>query len=81
MKTTVTATDARTRLYRLIEETGRSHHPITITGKVNNAVLVSEEDWNAIQETLYLRSIPGVRDSIVDGMKVEMKDCVTDLKW
>lgn len=81
MKTTVTATAARARLYRLIEEAGQSHQPITITGKANNAVLVSEDDWNAIQETLYLTGIPGVRESIIDGMKASVKDCVTELKW
>lgn len=81
MKTTVSATAARTRLYRLIEETGQSHQPITITGKLNNAVLVSEEDWNAIQETLYLTSIPGVRQSIAEGMKADISDCVSALKW
>jgi len=81
MKTTLTATAARARLYRLIEETGSSHQPITITGKSNNAVLVSEDDWNAIQETLYLTSIPGVRDSIVKGMKTNASDCATELKW
>ena len=78
---TCTASQARGRLYRLIDETAESHHPVTITGKRSNAVLVSEEDWNAIQETLYLTSIPGMRESIVTGMKAPLSKCSKKLKW
>ena len=65
--TVITATEARSNLYRLIDETADSHQPIVIMGKRNKAVLVAEEDWAAIQETLYLLSIPGMRESIRDG--------------
>lgn len=64
----ITATEARSNLYRLIDETADSHQPIVIMGKRNKAVLVAEEDWAAIQETLYLLSIPGMRESIRDGV-------------
>src|SRR5690554_8119443 len=66
--TGITATEARSNLYRLIDETAESHQPIVIMGKRNKAVLVSEEDWSAIQETLYLLSVPGMRESIREGM-------------
>ena len=75
------ATEARSRLYSLIDETSASHQPIVITGKRNNAVLVSEDDWNAINETLYLLSIPGMRESIREGLKAKLDDCSTELDW
>lgn len=64
MSTVITATEARANLYRLIDQTAESHQPIHITGKRNDAVLVSAEDWQAIQETLYLLSVPSVHESI-----------------
>jgi antitoxin YefM len=78
---TLPATKARATLYSLIDQTASSHQPIQITGKRTNAVLVSEEDWSAIQETLYLLSIPGMRDSIKDGMATPISNCSTSLKW
>ena len=81
MKTTITATAARSSLYKLIEQTHVTHVPVTLTGKKNNAVIVSEEDWNAIQETLYLTSIPGMRESIKAGMASELDECVEAIKW
>jgi prevent-host-death family protein len=75
------ATEARTKLYSLIDEAASSHQPIVITGKRANAVLVSEEDWNAITETLYLLSIPGMRESIKEGLAQDMTDCSTELDW
>lgn len=77
----ISATEARTNLYRLIDETAESHQPITIMGKRNSAVLVSEEDWTAIQETLYLLSVPGMRESIHQGMKTSLDDCDERLDW
>lgn len=76
---TITATEARARLYRLIDEAARSHQPLVISGKRNNAVLVSEEDWTAIQETLFLVSIPGMRESIQEGMATPVEECDEDL--
>jgi antitoxin YefM len=78
---TLPATKARAKLYSLIDEAATSHKPIQITGKRSNAVLISEEDWAAIQETLYLLSIPGMRESIKQGMATSVDDCATSLKW
>ncbi len=72
---TISATTARTDLYRVIDATLEEHEPIQITGKRGNAILISEADWRAIQETLYLVSIPGMRDSIRAGMAESIKDC------
>ena len=79
--TVIKASDARARLYRLIDETASSHEPLIITGKRNNAVLVSEEDWRSIQETLHLLSIPGMRESIIDGLKTSVDECARELDW
>ena len=65
---TMNASEAREKLYRLLDDTNKAHEPLLITGKRTNAVLIGEEDWNAIQETLYLLSIPGMRDSIRKGL-------------
>ncbi|QKK03012.1 MAG: type II toxin-antitoxin system Phd/YefM family antitoxin [Pseudomonadota bacterium] len=77
----ITATQARSNLYRLIDETAESHQPIVITGKRNKAVLVAEEDWAAIQETLFLLSVPGMRESIREGMATPVDECDEDLGW
>ena len=78
---TLTATEARKKLYRLIDETASTHEPITITGKRGNAVLLSESDWKAIQETMFLVNIPGMRESIIEGLKTPIEDCSEDLDW
>ena len=79
--TTFNATEARTKLYSLIDEATTTHKPITITGKRGNAVLLAEDDWNAINETLFLLSIPGMRESIREGMNSELEDAATKLDW
>jgi antitoxin YefM len=79
--TTMTASAARARLYKLLDEANDLHQPIQITGKRSSAVLVSEEDWRAIQETLYLLSIPGMRESIRKGLKTPVDRCVEKLTW
>lgn len=79
--TMLNATEARARLYSLIDEAATTHQPIVIKGKRSNAVLLSEDDWNAINETLYLVSIPGVRESIIEGMKTDVDECSKDLDW
>jgi len=79
--TTLTATLARTKLYSLLDEVAHSHEPIQITGKRTNGVLISEEDWRAIQETLFLSAIPGMKDSIIKGMKTPVSNCSQDLEW
>ncbi len=78
---TVTASQARASLYRLIDETANTHEPVVITGKRNNAVLVSADDWASIQETVYLLSIPGMRESIREGHVAPVAECSKELKW
>lgn len=79
--TTITASEARAKLYRLIDEAADSHQPILITGKRGNAVLLSESDWSAIQESLFLLSIPGMRESIVEGLATPADACAKELDW
>jgi prevent-host-death family protein len=79
--TTISATEARARMFRLIDEISSSHQPVTITGRRVNAVLVSEEDWRAIQETLYLLSIPGMRESIREGLQIPIEECSEEPGW
>ena len=79
--TTLTASEARANLYRLIDEAAESHQPIHIAGKRTSAVLLSSEDWEAIQETLYLLSIPGMRESIKAGMAEHLGKSAKGLKW
>ena len=78
---TLTASEARAKLYRLIDEAAESHVPIRITGKRNNAVLISEKDWASVQETMNLLSIPGMRESIREGMYTAVEECESELDW
>jgi antitoxin YefM len=79
--TTITATEARKLLYKLLDDVAGSHEPVQITGKRGNAVLVSQEDWDSVQETLYLVSIPGMRDSILAGMATPTAELEDKLDW
>lgn len=79
--TILNVTEARTNLYRLMEQVADSHEPVTITGKRANSVLISQDDWFAIQETLYLLSIPGMGKSIKEGLSTDLDACDKDLKW
>ena len=79
--TSVPVTQARSRLYQLVDDAAASHVPIQITGKRSSAVLVSEDDWRSIQETLYLLSIPGMRASIRKGMREPLSKSKTELSW
>ena len=72
--TTFSASEARKRLYNLVDEVKQTHVPVQIVGKRNSAILISEEDWRAIQETLYLTSIPGMRESIIKGLRTPIED-------
>ena len=81
MTTLVTASEARADLYRLIDQAAQSHQPILISGKRTSAVLVSAEDWQAIQETLYLLSVPGMRESIKKGMAEPLGKSAKELGW
>ena len=78
---TLTASEARANLYRLIDEAVESHQPIVISGKRNSAVLLSADDWSAIQETLYLLAVPGMRESIKAGMAEPLEESATELNW
>ncbi len=78
---TITATKARENLYRLMDEVAVTSEPVQITGRRAGAVLLSETDWRTIQETLYLLSIPGMRESIRKGLKTPLSECVEELNW
>ena len=78
---TLSATEARAKLYRLIDQTALSHEPIVITGKRGNAVLISEDDWRSIQETIYLLNMPGMRASIREGLATPLENCTEDIDW
>jgi len=78
---TIPISQARANIFKLVEEINKEHHPIIITGKSNDAVLLSLDDWNAIQETLYLTSIPNMRESIIEGLNTPIEDCETQLPW
>lgn len=74
-------TNARKDLYRIVESVNETHEPIKITGKNANAILVGEEDWNSIKETLFLTSIPGMRESILKGMNEPISEMSEELEW
>lgn len=78
---TLTATQARKDIYRLLDEAAETHKPIQITGKRSNAVLISEDDWRSIQETLYLTAIPGMQESIIEGMETPLEETDEELDW
>ena len=77
----ISVSKARANIFKIIEETNQSHNPIIITGKKNNAVILGLDDWNSIQETLYLNSIPNMKESIIDGLNTPVEECLTELKW
>ncbi|MDD3926887.1 MAG: type II toxin-antitoxin system Phd/YefM family antitoxin [bacterium] len=79
--TTLSASEARKRLYNLVDDVKETHEPVQIVGRRNSAVLVAEEDWQAIQETLYLTSIPGMRESIKEGLNTPVEECDEELGW
>lgn len=79
--TTITASQARKKLFNLVDDVSQSHEPIQIAGKRHTAVLISEDDWRAIQETLYLTLIPGMKESIIRGLKTPVKKCHKELDW
>ena len=78
---TLTVTEARSSLYQLVDSVADTHEPVLITGKRTNAVLISEEDWRAINETLYLLAIPGMRESILEGMQTPIDECSDEVAW
>jgi len=77
----ITVSTARKNLYTLVDEVNSSHEPLLISGKRNDAVLLSAEDWNSIQETMYLLSVPKMRESLVKGKAEKLNECSETLKW
>lgn len=75
----LTAMQARAKLYKLLDEVTESHRPVFIIGKRSNAVLVAEDDWRALQETVYLLGIPGMRQSISEGLSTPLNECTEDV--
>lgn len=78
---TVTSSEAKLTIHRLIDESAKSHQPILITGERNNAVLISEEDWTSIQESIHLLSAPGMRESIRECIAAPIDECTNKLDW
>ena len=78
---TVTAEKVKSDFTKILDHAIASHEPVHITGKKAHGILISEEDWRAIQETLYLLSIPKMRESIRRGLKTPIEKCVTELPW
>lgn len=81
MTKVITASQARSDIYNLIDETAQSHEPIIITGKRHNAVMVSQKDWKAIEETLYLTSIPNMAQSITEAMNASDSEFSETVEW
>ena len=79
--TSFSASEARKQLYHLVDQVQDTHQPVQITGKRNTAILLSEEDWRSIQESLYLLSIPGMRESIREGLNTPIEACTQELDW
>ena len=78
---TISVTKARSTLFQLVNEAASSHEPVQITGKKANVVLIAEEDWRSIQETMYLLSVPGMRKSIVGGLQTPIAQASEDPGW
>ena len=81
MQKVMTVSQARANIYKIMDETSQTHQPIMITGKRNNVVMISEEDWNAIEETLYLNSITGMANSIKEAMDAPDSEFSEDIEW
>ncbi len=79
--TTLTATQARANLFRLLDQAALSHKPIQITGRRNNGVLISEEDFQAMQETLHLLAVPGMKESLLKAKKAPLKAYSKKRPW
>ena len=79
--TTLSASEARKRLFNLVDEVKETHEPVQIKGKRNSAILVSEDDWRAIKETLHLTTIPGMRESVKAGLEAPVEECEDEPGW
>ncbi|WP_321779536.1 type II toxin-antitoxin system Phd/YefM family antitoxin [Sulfurimonas sp.] len=81
MTKVMTVSQARINIYKIMDETAQTHQPIMITGKRNNVVMLCEEDWNAIEETLFLNAIPGMATSIKEAMDAPNSEFSEDIEW
>ena len=72
----INATTARANFYKIVDEAIDSHEPICVTAKKGNVIIISEDDWRSMQETLYLLSIPGMRESLIEGKNTPTSECV-----
>ncbi len=81
MTKVMTVSQARTNIYKIMDETAQTHQPIMITGKRNNVVMLSEDDWNAIEETLFLNSVPDMASSIKEAMDAPNSEFSEDIEW
>jgi len=79
--TTLTTTEASQRLDEVLDNLAESHEVVWIAGQRHSGVLVSEDDWRSIQETLYLTSVPGMKESIVEGLRTPVEQCAKELDW
>ncbi len=77
----IPVSQARANIYSLMDETAQTHEPILITGKRGNVVMLSQEDWNAIEETLYLNAIPGMASSIKEAMDAPDSEFSEEIEW
>ncbi len=74
----INATNARNNFFKVIDEAITTHEPVYVTGKNGNVVIISEEDWRSIQETIYLSGIPGMNEKIIKGLNTPLDECVED---
>ncbi len=81
MAKTITVSQARANIYKIMDETAQTHEPILITGKRNNVVMLSQDDWQAIEETLYLNSIPNMVSTIQESMNAADTDFSDSVEW
>jgi len=81
MTNIISVSQARADIYNLMDRTAQTHEPIIITGKRNNVVMISQEDWEAIEETLYLNSIPNLSKSIQDAMQADDSEFSENIEW
>ena len=81
MTRVMSVSQVRADIYNVMDETALTHEPILITGKRNNVVMLSEEDWNAIEETLFLNSVPNLASSIQKSMQAEDSEFSEDIEW
>lgn len=81
MTKTMSVSQVRADIYNVMDETAKTHEPVLITGKRNNVVMLCEEDWKAIEETLYLNTVPNMASSIQDSMNAEDSEFSEDIEW